>query len=302
MISKSARQRVKSTRERAELLINLLAPRSGSSVTGGYPEVVPELPDVEGFRRVLAEHAVGRRIERVDVLDEQVLRGIPARQFAEQLCGRRFDEPSRHGKWLIVPVRAGPVLLAHFGMTGSLLWAPSGPDSTERHLHDRVVFVMPEGELRYRDMRKLQGLRLAPDDCEVKHVLAEVGPDALTVSRAQVAELLGGRRRRVKAALVDQSVLAGLGNLLADEILWQARINPSRPCAELSDDDLAQLHARMRVVLRRSVRDGRVPARKAWLTGHRDDEPGSCPRCGATLVHDRMGGRGTTWCPRCQPD
>jgi formamidopyrimidine-DNA glycosylase len=259
---------------------------------------VPELPDVEGFRRVLAEHAVGRRIELVDVLDDGVLRGVTARRFAEQLHGRRFDEPSRHGKWLIVPVREGPVLLAHFGMTGSLLWAPGGAQS---HRHDRVVFVLPDGELRYRDMRKLQGLRLAGDEGEVKRVLAEVGPDALTVSRGQLRELLGGMRRRGKAALMDQSVLAGLGNLLADEILWQAGINPSRTCAELSDDDLARLHARMRAVLRRSIRDGRVPPRKSWLTGNRDDEPGSCPKCGAILLHGRSAGRGTTWCPHCQP-
>jgi formamidopyrimidine-DNA glycosylase len=263
---------------------------------------VPELPDVEGFRRVLAEHAVGRRVERVDVLDDGVLHGVAARLFAEQLCGQRFDEPNRRGKWLVVPVRAGPVLLAHFGMTGSLVWAPEDPDGRERHRHDRVVFVLPDGELRYRDMRKLQGLRLAADGGEVEQVLADLGPDALTISRGQMRTLIGGMRRQVKAALVDQSVLAGLGNLLADEILWQARINPSRTCATLSDDELSRLHARMRAVLRRSVRDERVPQKGSWLTGHRDDRPGSCPRCGATLAHGRVGGRGTAWCPRCQPD
>lgn len=259
---------------------------------------MPELPDVEGFRRVLAEHAVGRRIERVDVLDDQVLRGITAWRLAEQLCGRQFGEPSHLGKWLIVPVRAGPVLLAHFGMTGSLLWTPGG---AQRHRHDRVIFVLPEGELCYRDMRKLQGLRLARDDGEVQQVLAEIGPDALAVSRAQLRDLLGRRRSRVKAALVDQSVLAGLGNLLSDEILWQARINPRRACMQLSDDDLAQLHAKMRAVLRTSVRDGRVPPRTSWLTGHRDDKPRSCPRCGSVLAHGRTAGRTTTWCPHCQP-
>jgi formamidopyrimidine-DNA glycosylase len=259
---------------------------------------MPELPDVEGFRRVLAEHAVGRRIERVDVLDGQVLRGVAARRFAGQLRGRRFDEPSRHGKWLVIPVHAGPVLLAHFGMTGSLIWAD---DADERHRHDRVVFVLPDGELRYRDMRKLQGLRLARDADEVDRVLAELGPDALAVSRAQLGERLAGTgRRQVKAALVDQSVLAGLGNLLVDEILWRAGINPSHRCADLRDEDLARLHGRMRAVLRTSITDGRVPPRRNWLTGHRGDEPGACPRCGITLAHGRTGGRGTTWCPRCQ--
>jgi formamidopyrimidine-DNA glycosylase len=259
---------------------------------------VPELPDVEGFRRVMVEHAVGQRIERVDVLDAGVLRRIAARRFAEQLRGRQFDNPSRHGKWLIVPVCAGPVLLTHFGMTGSLLWIPDG---TERHRHDRVVFVLSDGELRYRDVRKLQGLRLAADHPEVEQILADIGPDALTISRTQLSELLEGRRRRAKAALADQSLLAGLGNLLADEVLWQARISPDRTCAELSDDDVAELHARMRAVLRTSVRAGQVPPKNSWLTGHRNDEPGSCPRCGTDLAHGRIGGRGTAWCPRCQP-
>jgi formamidopyrimidine-DNA glycosylase len=260
---------------------------------------VPELPDVEGFRRVLAEHATGRRVERVVVLDPGVLRGVAPRRFAQRLRGRRFGEPSRHGKWLIVPMRDGPVLLAHFGMTGSLVWASDG---SERHRHDRVVFVLPHGELRYRDMRKLQGLRLAADDGEVEEVLADLGPDAATVSREQTRVLLAGMRRQVKAALMDQSVFAGLGNLLADEILWHARINPRRICTDLSDDDLAQVHRSMRSVVRRSVRDERVPPRSSWLTGHRDDRPGSCPRCGAPLAHGRVGGRGTAWCPRCQPD
>ncbi|GAA5126618.1 Fpg/Nei family DNA glycosylase [Pseudonocardia adelaidensis] len=260
---------------------------------------MPELPDVEGFRRVLAEHGAGRPVQGVDVLDRGVLRGIAPKPFAERLRGRRLEEPSRHGKWLIVPVRDGPVLLAHFGMTGSLEWAPDG---VERHRHDRVVFVLPGGELRYRDMRKLQGLRLAADDGEVEKVLGDVGPDALTVTRAQLRELLRGRRRQVKPALADQSVLAGLGNLLADEILWHARIHPRRTCAVLTDDDLARLHRSMRSVLRRSVAAERVPPRPSWLTGHRDDRPGSCPRCGAALAHGRTGGRGTTWCPHCQPD
>jgi formamidopyrimidine-DNA glycosylase len=260
---------------------------------------VPELPDVEGFRRVLAEHATGRRVERVDVLDPGVLRGVAPGRFRQRLRGRRFGEPRRHGKWLIVPMRDGPVLLAHFGMTGSLVWAS---DDSERHRHDRVVFVLPHGELRYRDMRKLQGLRLVADDGEVEQVLADLGPDAATVSREQTRVRLGGMRRQVKAALVDQSVFAGLGNLLADEILWHARINPHRTCGGLSEDDLAQVHRSMRSVVRRSVRAERVPPRSSWLTGHRDDRPGSCPRCGGALAHGRVGGRGTAWCPRCQPD
>src|SRR5436305_11936754 len=169
---------------------------------------MPELPDVEGFRRVLAEHAVGSTIERVEVLDDGVLREVSADELASTLRGQRFDEPCRRGKWLIVPVThgEGPVLLLHFGMTGALLWAGSGE---ERHRHDRIVFGLSDGELRYRDMRKLQGVRPRRDDRDVQRALADVGPDAAeSTFGKQLRELLRGRLRQLTAALVASSVLA----------------------------------------------------------------------------------------------
>jgi formamidopyrimidine-DNA glycosylase len=258
---------------------------------------MPELPDVEGFRRVLAAHAVGRPVRRVDVLDGGVLRGVAARRLSETVRGRRFGEPRRLGKWLVIPVGPGAMLL-HFGMTGSLEWAEPGQDL---HRHDRVVFAFSTGELRYRDMRKLQGLRLLESREEVHRVLADVGPDAAEVSRDRLRELLAGRRGRVKTALLDQSVMAGIGNLLGDEILWRARLHPSTSCARLGADDLAHLHKAMRAVLREAMKAGRVPPRRSWLTGHRDEPDGCCPRCGTALAHDRVGGRATVWCPACQP-
>ncbi|MEU4605680.1 DNA-formamidopyrimidine glycosylase family protein [Kribbella sp. NPDC023972] len=259
---------------------------------------MPELPDVEGFRRVLADHAVGRRIRRVDVIDEGVLRNVSSDGLQRRLRGRRFRQPWRHGKRLIVPVTGGSAVLLHFGMTGSLSWA----DSVQaRHQHDRVVFEFTGGELCYRDMRKLHGLWFMRDDREVEGMLADLGPDAADVSRDQLRDLLTGLRRQVKVALMDQAVIAGLGNLLADEILWRAYVNPRRPCTGLQADDVARLHARMRTVLRHSIEVGRVPPRKTWLTGRRDEKSGSCPRCGTTLSHGRVGGRGTVWCPSCQP-
>jgi formamidopyrimidine-DNA glycosylase len=259
---------------------------------------VPELPDVEGFRRVLADHAAGHPIRRVDVLDPGVLREVSADRIREALRGRRFRRPRRHGKWLVTPVTGSELaVLLHFGMTGALHWV----DNKEgRHRHDRVVFEFGEGELRYRDMRKLQGIRLIRDQSELEHVLGEVGPDALEVSRDQLRESLTSVRRQVKAALVDQSIIAGLGNLLADEILWRARIHPRRSCAHIGTKELGRLHTSMGAVLRQSIREGRVPPRRSWLTGRRDEESGSCPRCGTTLSHGRIGGRGTTWCRRCQ--
>lgn len=256
---------------------------------------MPELPDVEGFRRVLAAHA-GEPIQGVSVADAGVLRGVGARRLRDVLRGRRLEEPRRQGKWLLAPV-GGPVLVFHFGMTGSLSWHSA---DERRHRHDRVVLRLPEGELRYRDMRKLQGIRLAEDEGEAERHLAGIGPDALDVSRRELGELLSGRRGRLKTALTDQSLLAGLGNLLADEICWRARINPLRSAKDLDADEIRELHRAMRHVLRESVEAERVPPRPTWLTGARDEAESPCPRCGTPLSSRRVSGRRTVWCRTCQ--
>ena len=257
---------------------------------------MPELPDVEGFRTVLAEHGAGRQVERVEVADAGVLRDVSAQHLQRSLRGRRFSDPERHGKWLIARTD-GPALLMHFGMTGQLHWAESG---TERHRHDRVVFTLPDGELRFRDMRKLQGLTLAPRPADIDRILGDIGPDALQVGKQDFAAALGTGRQAVKAALMDQSIIAGLGNLLTDEILWHACINPRRPVRQLEPSDRDRLHGQMRQVLREAIPNRQVPAQAGWLTGARDADHADCPRCGTPLEKDRVGGRSTVWCPCCQ--
>lgn len=253
---------------------------------------MPELPDVEGFRRVLAERG-GRRIEDVVVRDAQVLREVSTARLRRTLSGRRFGEPRRLGKWLLAPVEGGPeTLVLHFGMTGALVF-----DAGEPHRHDRVLFRFRDGDLRFRDMRKLQGLRLAADEDALAGILGGTGPDAMSVSKARFREALPPRRQ-IKAALTDQACVSGLGNLLADEILWRARTHPR---TRVADADLDRVHARMRTTVRAAMTAGRVPPRPSWLTGRRDEPSGSCPRCGTRLSHGRAGGRGTVWCPYCQP-
>jgi formamidopyrimidine-DNA glycosylase len=254
---------------------------------------MPELPDVEGFRAVLAGHATGQRVERVDVADAGVLRGVTARQLDDTLRGRSFARPERHGKWLIAPTD-GPAVLLHFGMTGSLQWLDRGAPLDR---YDRVTFVTGAGELRYRDMRKLQGITLARSRGDVDRVLAGLGPDALDVTPEELDHILEDRRGAIKAVLIDQKAIAGLGNLLADEILWRAGIHPRRPARSLTAQERRGLYRQMRSVLRASVRAGRVPARPSWLTGARDQQDPRCPRCGAPLCRARIGGRTTVWCP-----
>lgn len=267
---------------------------------------MPELPDVERFRRVL-EHAAGRRIGDVEVRDPGVLRQLSARRLDRALVGHCLGTPRRHGKWLIAPVREPqarhrrdePSLAFHFGMTGELVW--SGEDSAPPHRHDRVVIATAGGELRYRDMRKLQGLRMAATDAHIDELLDASGPDAATISSAELGRRLQRTRRQLKPALMDQGVVAGLGNLLVDEILWRARVHPTHSTSDLSGSDVHRIHQRMRTVLRHSMREGRVLTRASWLTGRRDEQDGRCPRCGTRLRHITVGGRRSVWCPRCQP-
>ena len=245
---------------------------------------------------MLARHA-GARIGKVLVRDRGVLRGVSAARLERALRGRHFRRPGRHGKWLIAPTDASAILLFHFGMTGSLSWHKS---SEPLHRDDRIVFTLDGRELRYRDLRKLQGVRLLHDRTALERLLAVLGPDALKVSRTQFDRLLAGRGR-LKARLADQAIIAGLGNLLIDEICWRARISPWRSAHSLRDAERARLYARMRHVLRDSVRAGRVPGYRSWLTGRRDRRDARCPRCAGKLARRRLAGRTTVWCPSCQP-
>jgi len=252
---------------------------------------------VEGFRRELARTLPGRRVRRVQVSDPGILRNTTAAALFGRLNGRRFGEPHRHGKWLMLPTD-GPTLLIHSGMTGHPYYADEG---TEREPHERLVLVLDRGDLRYADLRKLRGVWLAADANDIARITGPLGPDALGIGLPEFRDALSGRRGSLKAALADQSVIAGLGNLLTDEICWCARILPSRRVAALTGDELKRLHGATTQVLRTAVRHGRVPRSSRWLAGVRDDPDPCCPRCGTHLNRSRMNGRTTFWCPHCQP-
>lgn len=257
---------------------------------------MPELPDVEGFRRVLADGAKGRPIEAVEVIDRGMLRRGSPEVLGRALEGKRFREPRRHGKWLIAPVGEACVLM-HFGMTGLLEW--TGRDA-ERHRHDRIVFVCRGGELRYRNMRRFGGVWLVRAEEEREQVTGRLGPDAQDLSREEFHQLIAGRRGQIKAALMDQKLLAGVGNLLADEMLWRARLDPRAPASALRPQRRDALYDALREVLRGSIPAGRVPHGKNWITAVRDEKDPGCPRCGSRLRKATVAGRTAAWCPRCQ--
>jgi formamidopyrimidine-DNA glycosylase len=257
---------------------------------------VPELPDVEGFRRYLARHAQGHRIRALAVPDRAIIRNRSPQELAHELRGRRFGAPHRHGKWLIAPID-GSELLLHFGMTGLLRWAD---DDSDRHPHDRLVFICEGGELRYNNMRRFGGVWLAADQPEREAVTGPLGPDALTVERDTFRRLLERRRGGIKAALMDQRLIAGVGNLLSDEIVWRARLHPATPVTALNRRRTGRLYEALAAAVSESVRYGRVPHGERWLTRVRDDRDPRCPRCDTPLLRATIAGRTACWCPRCQ--
>lgn len=258
---------------------------------------MPELPDVEGFRRYWSRHMTGRRVSRVEVPAPAIVRNRSARAFAHALSGRRFERPDRHGKWMIAAT-GGPALLLHFGMTGGLRWSGRGGEA--RHRHDRVVFVTAGGEMRYRNMRMLGGAWLARDERELERIVGPLGPDAAHLAAGELDRLLEGRRGGAKATLMNQRLVAGIGNELSDEILWRARVHPARSLRALSPRKRERVAEATVAVLAASSRRGRIPREPGWLEEQRGRRDARCPRCGRELRRSRIAGRTSYWCPGCQ--
>jgi formamidopyrimidine-DNA glycosylase len=255
---------------------------------------MPELPDVHGLRNAFARHASGKKVKGVSV-DSDIVRNCTPQALGRALRDRRFKDPTRWGKWLLCPT-GGPTLVLHFGMTGALVWSGDEPD---RHAHDRMVITLADGELRYRNMRKLGGVWIAPTEAEIKEITGPLGPDAYEISKREFLRSLKGRRGSIKATLMNQRFVAGLGNLTVDETLWQARLAPKRTVGSLDEQEASALYVKMRKVLKESMQVGRVPDKTTWITGARRGDS-ACPRCGTRLKRTKVGGRTTYWCDNCQ--
>jgi formamidopyrimidine-DNA glycosylase len=267
---------------------------------------MPELPDVEGYRNALARTLPASRIRSVQVLDDGVLRNATAEEFVNRIIGCEFQQPYRRGKWLILPTD-GPTVLIHNGMTGRPYFTTMGADADadadpETDRDDRLVISTDLGDLHYADRRKLRGVWIVDEESEVAAVIGEQGPDALNLSARSFRDALRGRRGAVKTTLMNQRVIAGLGNMLSDEICWRARLHPSRAVTSISDEEFRELHRATQRVLRAAVQKGRIPRTRSWLSASRDRDPACCPRCKTTLRRTTIGGRTSIWCPHCQPD
>ncbi len=254
---------------------------------------MPELLEVEIYRRAAAA-LVGRAIASVDLPDGRYLRGVDPDAFRARVTGRAVHAVRRHGKLLLVDLDEETSIGLHFGMTGRLVvdgtaaieelrYGPAGPTA------DQVRFALrttPTGGLQVLDPRRLGSVRLDPDP-------GALGPDAATLSAAELAAALD-RGRPLKAVLLDQGCIAGLGNLLVDESLWRARIRPDRPARSL---DPAERRRLARTIRSTVVELGRRGGSHTGDLQEPRDARGCCPRCGAPLTRGRVGGRTTVWCP-----
>ncbi len=260
---------------------------------------MPELPDVECFKMYLDDTSLHQEIVATEVPDPGILDGISARPFQMCLQGESMEATSRHGKFLFVHLKSPPCLVLHFGMTGYLDYARSN----ELPKHARVVFRFAgNGRLAYVCQRKLGRVTIT-DDREAFLQSHQLGPDALDeqLTDRGLAERFAGRRSAIKSAMMDQSMLAGVGNIYADEILFQAGIAPHRRVFELDDQAWRTIFRAMHRVLQTAIRKGAEVSRfpPTYLLRRRGQD-GPCPKCNRQLKTTRLGGRRTCFCPHCQ--
>jgi len=282
---------------------------------------MPELPEVENIALGLREIVLGKRVARVSVREPVVIQGPYQRKwrrFFDDLSGQRVDRVTRRAKRLILSFESKAALVVQLGMTGKMLLPAPDQRATLLSKHTRMIASFQDGtELIFVDVRRFGRIWLLrdldpdnPDPAMEAGGMTKLGPEPLSTSAKVFATMLG-TARPIKALLLDQTRIAGLGNIYVDESLWAARIHPARPANSLTHEEAAQLLRQIKSVLRRAIRAGgttfsdyrnaygdmgRFRARlKAY---QRQGQP--CHRCGTPLERLVIAGRGTHICPRCQ--
>lgn len=269
---------------------------------------MPELPEVETVKNELAPHIVGRTVMKVNLLWEGIVRKPSAAEFSTRLKGRKITGLGRRGKYLLASLDNGEWLILHMKMSGSLLVRPV---SSELPRFTRAVLHLDDGSgIFFCDPRKFGRMWLVKDK---ESVIGELGPEPLEqeFTPAVLTRLLDKRKAPLKALLCDQHVVAGIGNLYADEALFLAKIHPLRLGGSLTTAELKRLHRAVLEVLRKGIKnkgasienyvrpDGTPGgAHLEFLVPRKAGEP--CIRCGTPVERITVRGRGTYFCPKCQ--
>ncbi|HVP89686.1 MAG TPA: bifunctional DNA-formamidopyrimidine glycosylase/DNA-(apurinic or apyrimidinic site) lyase [Terriglobales bacterium] len=272
---------------------------------------MPELPEVETIVRGLAPGVSGRTIARAELLFPPLLRRPPKGGLAV-LAGRRVLGARRRGKMALLEVEGGLTLVFHLKMTGQLLLAAPGAAPPDRHTRLVVTFRDGGSELRFRDVRKFGFLLCVRGEPErACPELSSLGPEPLGLAFEDFRRAVGRRKGRIKSLLLDQTVVAGIGNIYADETLFDAGVHPETPAPALTANDLRRLWESARKILARAIEakgsslsdyvdaEGREGSYQEFHQVYgRAGEP--CGRCGRPVRRTVVGGRGTYCCPRCQ--
>lgn len=283
---------------------------------------MPELPEVECVRRTLARRIVGRRITSVRVSRSDVIHGSAAP--ANLLVDDAVQDVLRHGKQLALVGQQGGCLAVHLGMSGQLCLVPRPTERPQASTgsvqdaslppHTHVLWSLNDGSaVRFTDPRRFGGLWPFADRPSLEQRWAKLGPDALTIKPAELGHALSRTKRCIKAALLDQSLIAGLGNIYVDELLYQARLHPLMPANEIASDACPGLVRQMRALLTNAINRGGSSLRDYVDAENQQGNQQSfhrvygragkpCHRrsCRGQIVTDLIAGRTTAWCPRCQ--
>lgn len=276
---------------------------------------MPELPEVETVREGLARWVVGRTISGVSVAHPRAVRRhlAGAEDFAGALVGRTVTGALRRGKYLWLPLDSGDAILCHLGMSGQMLVQP--PDApAEKHLHVRVDFIDGGEQLRFVDQRTFGGLSLSRDGADLPPEIVHIARDPVDPGFDDEAFVAAMRRRKteVKRALLDQTLISGIGNIYADEALWRARLHGRRATNKLTRPLVRTLLGHVRDVLAEALKAGGTSFDALYVnvngqSGYFDrslnaygraDEP--CARCGTPIAREAFMNRSSYFCPRCQ--
>jgi formamidopyrimidine-DNA glycosylase len=262
---------------------------------------MPELPDVAGFQRYVDSTSLHQKIAKISIGDRRIVHGVSPRTFTRRLKGRCLEATSRHGKFLFARLdRENGWLVLHFGMTGELRYEKSEGEAPDLA---RVTFEFDNGYRLACISRRMLGRVTLAGDRDRFIQQQKLGPDALAdeLDGKRFRGLLSNRRGPVKHVLMDQSLIAGIGNVYSDEILFRLRWNPKVRVDDLSADRIGALFRAMRRVLRTAADRGghldRLP--RSFMLPHRDGD-GRCPECGSELETMTISGRTSYFCPHCQ--
>ena len=259
---------------------------------------MPELPEISLYRNYFDETSLHKKITKIEFLHTGALQA-PKEDFEEVLKDASFEKSERLGKYLLVKTNKGPWVIFHFGMTGKFEYF----QNQEMPKYTRILFSFEDGyKLAYRCRRKLGKLFLAETAEEFKKE-HELGDDALDLSEKEFLELLEGKTGSIKGVLTDQHVLAGIGNVYSDEMLYQCEVHPKTRTNQIAEEKKKQLYQKMKDVLELAIDVGgeRSEFPEDYLISHRK-EGEDCPKCKGKVKKISVSGRSTYFCPSCQEE